>query len=83
LARACGLPARSFGRAFTRATGLPPYRWLLQQRVNKAKDLLANSKLPLTEIAAACGFATAAHFVRVFTRQAGAAPDARRGYRCQ
>jgi AraC family transcriptional regulator len=83
LARECGLSARSFSRAFTQSTGLPPHRWLLQQRMDKAKDLLINSALQLAEIASVCGFAGAAHFARAFARQAGVPPHIWRGRRRQ
>jgi AraC-like DNA-binding protein len=37
--------------------GVPPYRWLLRQRVLRAKTLLRGQEHTLSEIAAACGFA--------------------------
>jgi AraC family transcriptional regulator len=81
LARECGLSARSFSRTFIRSTGMPPHRWLQRHRVEKAKELLASSDLPLAEVASACGFASETHLARVFTREAGVAPDVWRG--CQ
>jgi transcriptional regulator GlxA family with amidase domain len=53
---------------------LPPHRWLLRQRMEKAKDLLARSTLSLDEIASACGFVTEAQLSRVFTREVGVPP---------
>jgi len=67
VAEECGLSVRHFARAFRKSTGVPPYRWLLNQRVERAKELLCNPALPLTSIALACGFSDQSHFTRVFT----------------
>ena len=40
VANECGLSASYFCRAFKQATGVPPYRWLIKQRVERAKELL-------------------------------------------
>lgn len=75
-ARACGLSVSYFSRAFKRSVGLPPHRWLLLQRVLRAKELLRVPDRPLADIAAACGFADQSHFTRVFTQITGASPSA-------
>lgn len=75
LARDCGLSLSHFTRAFRNSTGLPPHRWLLNQRVAKAKQLL-RSTLPLSEVALACGFHDQSHFTRVFSRLVGLSPGA-------
>lgn len=81
VAQECGLSVSHFTRAFRKSTGLPPHRWLLLQRVAKAKQLLG-SKLPLGEVALACGFHDQSHFTRVFARAVGTSPGAfRRGLR--
>lgn len=74
LASACDLSRSHFARAFRRTTGLPPHRWLLAQRVERAKDLLLHSPLSLAEIALNCGFADQSHMTRVFTGTVGASP---------
>lgn len=68
LAALCGLSRSYFIRAFKHTTGLPPHRWLLRQRVKRAKELLQWSKMPIAEIATACGFADQSHLTRVFSR---------------
>lgn len=75
-AAACGLSPGYFARAFSKSVGTPPYRWLLLQRVLRAKSLLRDADLSLTDIAAACGFADQSHFTRVFTSIVGASPGA-------
>ena len=74
LAGACGLSRSHFARAFKITMGTPPHRWLLERRIEQAKDLLRNSKLSLAAIAERCGFADQSHFTRAFTNSMGAAP---------
>lgn len=73
-ARACGLSLSYFSRAFKASVGMPPHRWLLLQRVQRAKSLLRGPERSLADIAAACGFADQSHFTRVFTGVVGASP---------
>ena len=75
-AAACGLSPSYFARAFRKSVGTPPHRWLLLQRVLRAKSLLRDPDFSLTDIAAACGFADQSHFTRVFTSIVGASPGA-------
>lgn len=75
-ALACGLSPGYFARAFTKSVGTPPHRWLLLQRVLRAKSLLRERDLPLAQVASACGFADQSHFTRVFSSIAGASPGA-------
>ena len=74
LARQCGLSPSHFARAFRRSTGKPPHQWLLHRRIEKAKTLLRETAMPLSDVAAACGFADQSHFTRVFAKASGAAP---------
>ncbi len=66
LAHACGLSRGHFSCAFRNTFGLPPHSWRQLQRVRLAKSLLADELIPLTDIAARCGFADQAHFTRAF-----------------
>ena len=67
VAEECGLSVRHLARAFRQSTGVPPHRWLLDRRVERAKELLPNSKLTLSDVALACGFGDQSHFTRTFT----------------
>jgi AraC-like DNA-binding protein len=64
-----------FLRAFTRLTGLPPHAYLLQRRVQRARQLVREG-LPLAEAAAASGFADQSHMTRCFVRSFGLTPGA-------
>lgn len=74
IARACGLSADHFSRAFRTSTGLTPTLWQQRRRVERAKQLLRANGLSLSAIATACGFSDQSHFSRVFSRHAGAPP---------
>jgi AraC-like DNA-binding protein len=47
LADAVGLSRSHFARAFKKSTGVSPHRWLLDRRIERAQDLLLNSKLSI------------------------------------
>jgi len=81
VAEVCGLSSNYFARAFKQSTGLPPYRWLLRQRVERAKDFLTHTSDTLSDIALACGFADQSHFTRVFSRITGVNPGSWRKIR--
>ena len=82
VAKVCGLSTNYFVRAFKQATGVPPYRWLTKQRIERAKELLQDPGRELAEIAQRCGFVDQSHFTRVFSRSEGYSPGRwRRLYR--
>lgn len=74
LAELTGLSQSHFSHAFKASTGLPPHQWQTQARLERAKHLLLNSKMPLTIVAVETGFADQAHFTRVFRKNVGVAP---------
>jgi AraC family transcriptional regulator len=57
-----------FVRSFKRSIGLPPHQYVLRARVERAKSLLGNPKLALTEVALRSGFASQTHFATTFRR---------------
>ena len=82
LAALAGLSVHHFARAFKVSVGLPPHRYLLQQRIQKAAELLKSGELPVTDIALAVGFADQSHFSRSFHALFGvAASQFRRAHR--
>jgi AraC-like DNA-binding protein len=76
IAKACKLSSSHFTRAFKVSTGVPPHRWLVEMRVESARELLLKSKAPLAEIAYTCGFADQSHMSRIFSRVMGMSPGA-------
>jgi AraC family transcriptional regulator len=81
LASECGLSGSHFARAFKQATGMPPYRWLLERRVETAQGLLLKSQMSLDEVAKLCGFSDKSHLARAFRRTVGTSPGAWRRIR--
>lgn len=63
-----------FCELFTQLMGIPPYKYVLQQRVERAKQLLKQSEKSLTEIAFECGFAHQSHLNRHFRKLTGVTP---------
>ena len=74
VAEACELSVSHFARAFKQTFRTPPYRWLIERRVERARDLMTNSRLPLADIAARCGFADQSALNRSFKRIHGVTP---------
>jgi len=74
VAEACELSVGHFARAFKQSFRTPPYRWLIERRVDRARDLMTNSRLPLADIAIRCGFADQSALNRSFKRIHGVAP---------
>ena len=74
LAGVAGLSMFHFAREFKQTTGLTPHRYLLEKRVERARELLARTDLTLAEIAFAVGFADQSHFARRFRQMVGTTP---------
>jgi AraC family transcriptional regulator len=81
VAHECRLSVSHFARAFRRSIGVAPHNWLLMRRIEVAKEKLRDGRLPLSEVALACGFADQSHLTRVFTRVVGVSPGAWRKVR--
>jgi AraC family transcriptional activator FtrA len=75
LARRARMSPRSFARRFVAETGTTPHRWLTTQRVQHAQRLLEETQLSVEEVAAECGFGTAALLRHHFHRIVGVAPN--------
>jgi AraC family transcriptional regulator len=82
VANECRLLSSYFARAFKQTTGVPPFRWLTNQRVVRAKELLQDPRRELADIAQLCGFVDQSHFTRAFSKSEGHSPGRwRRLYR--
>lgn len=57
-----------FAREFRKTTGLTPQQYLMQQRIEKAKVLLADARLPLVEVSLLTGFKNQSHFTTLFRK---------------
>lgn len=75
LSSMAGLSPYHFARAFRQSLGSPPHGYLLQRRLERVKELMRDSKLPLSEIALATGFSDQSHLARHFRRLTGMSPS--------
>ncbi|KAA2238245.1 helix-turn-helix transcriptional regulator [Salinarimonas soli] len=76
LAGGVGLSKSHFCRGFKETTGLPPHKWLINARVERAKEHLLAGKLSLSEIALEVGFSDQSHFTRTFSKNENISPRA-------
>ncbi|MBV9777679.1 MAG: helix-turn-helix transcriptional regulator [Acetobacteraceae bacterium] len=74
LAGLVGLSPAHFCRAFKQSTGLPPHRWQLARRVERAQSLLTGSDLSVIEVAARVGYGDPSQLARVLRRHLGTSP---------
>jgi AraC-like DNA-binding protein len=82
VAAECKLSVSHFARSFKQAIGQTPHRWLLDRRVDEAKNLMLHSGMRLSAIALDCGFGDQTSFNRAFRKIAGTSPgDWRRSCR--
>ena len=75
LAEVAGTSVFHFARMFRETTGLPPHKYLLLKRIEKAKILLRASRQNTLEIALATGFTNPSHFAKTFRQIVGASPS--------
>ncbi|HJP66227.1 MAG TPA: AraC family transcriptional regulator [Actinomycetota bacterium] len=83
LASLVALSPYYFVRTFTRHVGVPPHRYLLQMRMERARELLERSDLSATQICHRVGFTTLSHFTNTFRQHVGMSPTAYRRARMQ
>lgn len=74
LASTAGVSPYHFSRAFRRATGVSPYRFVVQRRLERAKALLSGDGLSIAAVGLSCGFTSAAHFSTTFRKAVGVNP---------
>lgn len=74
LARVSGVSEAHFARSFKEAFGVPPHRYLLTRRIEKATALLRDTDLSITDIAFQTGWSSLGTFGRTFRDVTGKAP---------
>jgi AraC family transcriptional regulator len=78
ISRAAGLSEFHFARLFKAATGVTPFQFVTRTRIERAKELLRKTRLPIFEIAERVGYLKPSHFSARFRAVSGCGPDAYR-----
>jgi AraC family transcriptional regulator len=78
LAKIAGLSRYHFARVFKQTFGVPPHRYHMVRRMERATNLLLQSTLLVTQIALRVGFRETSSFTRAYRRYAGVTPSDRR-----
>jgi AraC family transcriptional regulator len=78
LAELLGMSQFHFSHLFKQSMGVPPYQYVIQQRVERAKQFLKQTELSIAEIAFLCGFNSHSHLSKWFRQLTGITPKAYR-----
>ena len=76
VARAVSMSYFHFSRAFKQSMGMTATGYIAERRIARAKKMLEETELPISEIALRSGFSSQSHFTTAFRRLAGATPKA-------
>jgi AraC family transcriptional regulator len=68
IAAVAGLSQYHFARAFRKTVGVTPQQYVMQQRIERAKQLLADAELPIVEVSLRTGFKNQSHFTTLFRK---------------
>jgi RpiB/LacA/LacB family sugar-phosphate isomerase len=74
LCRIAEMSQSHFSKLFKLSTGLPPHQFVLQERINRSKQLLRQGDAKLVDVALGVGFENQAHFTTVFGNFVGMTP---------
>lgn len=78
LAAEQSMSVRTFTRRFTAEVGMSPAKWIVQQRLHRARELLENTDYTVDRVAAEAGFGTATSLRQQLTAEIGVSPRAYR-----
>lgn len=74
LSTMAGLGSAQFARLFKRSANITLHQYIILRRIERARILLEETRLPVVEIAQECGFADQVHLTRFFSRLVGTSP---------
>ena len=75
LADLIGVSVGQLIRAFKISVGVPPFHYIASRRVELACTMMTTTRVPLSQIAIACGLCDQAHLCKVFRRMIGMSPS--------
>lgn len=74
LAKQVSLSQSAFSRLFREATGQSPYQFVKEQRLTRARELLGQGRLGVTDVSRSVGYASLSHFIKEFRNRFGSTP---------
>jgi AraC family transcriptional regulator len=74
MAAVCGRSTEYFVRIFKATAGVSPYQYVLNLRIDRAKELLGVEGSSIADVALRCGFSHQEHLTRMFRRFTGVTP---------
>lgn len=75
LAKVVQLSPSRFARGFKQTTGISPHQYILECKIERAKELLKNPLLSIADISYTLSFSSQSHFTTVFRRFTGITPN--------
>lgn len=78
LATVAGMSTYYFCHQFKESVGIPPYQYIVQERLEEAKRLLRSTDWPIMQVCLAVGYESQGHFTTLFKREVGVTPGAYR-----
>lgn len=79
IARELGISSRQLERIFGKYLNTTPKRYYVEMRLNRARHLLVQTEMSITDVAFSCGFESSGHFSRVYRTTFGVTPMMQRG----
>ncbi|MBE6591666.1 MAG: helix-turn-helix transcriptional regulator, partial [Ruminococcaceae bacterium] len=71
----CGVSEVYFRKLFLNSFGVSPKEYMIQKRMDYAKNLLKSGDFSISEIATLCGYTESCHFSREFSKREGISPN--------
>ena len=75
MAQSCGVQRTRFSNLVRKLTGFTPMNHLMRVRIDRARDMLRDPQIAITEIAMSCGFSSSQYFANVFRKCVGLSPS--------
>lgn len=75
LAEVAGISKYHFSHLFKQSVGIPPYRYVILQRIEEAKRLLKQTELSIAQVALRTGFSSHSHLSKAFRKHVGTTPS--------
>ncbi|MEO1764641.1 MAG: AraC family transcriptional regulator [Cyanobacteria bacterium J06629_18] len=74
IANELGISRYYFCRLFKKSMGISPYQYLIESRIERAKELLIQPDISITDVALKVGFYSQSHFTKYFKKVVGVTP---------